>query len=555
VSSHESPIRVNLRGEALLNSSRLNKGTAFTEQERLDFGLEGLLPHQVSSIEQQVAMVLENFRRQGTPIDKYIYLRALQDRNETLFFAALTQNLGEMMPIVYTPTVAQAVEEFSHIFRSSRGLYLTPEDVDRMDLVLRNADIGRAAVIVCTDNEGILGIGDQGTGGMAIPIGKLALYAAVGGFRPEQCLPICLDVGTDNPALLNDPMYLGVRSPRLRGTEYERFIDAFVSGIRRCAPRAVLQWEDFSRDKAFDNLERHRDQLPSFNDDIQGTTAVAVAALMGAAKLAGRDFTSEVICILGAGGAGVGVAGGVRVALEAAGLSPEEAARRVLVFDSRGLLVDDRKDLLEYKRAVAAPASLVSSWTDRSLHGVIERVRPTALVGLSGTPGAIDEEAARLMAQEGRRPAIFPMSNPTSKAEAVPADLLEWTDGRAIIATGSPFDPVTRDGVSHRFSQANNVYIFPGLGLGAYVSQARVISAGMIVAAARRLHELTEPSDYAQGLVLPPVEDLRAIAAEVGAATIEVAIQEGVAGSDEALTAADLREWMYVPAYSLYVPA
>lgn len=554
--SHDrDALYVGLRGSALLHNSRLNKGSAFTEQERLDFGLEGLLPHHVSTLEEQLIAVAENFRTRAAAIDKYIYLRALQDRNETLFFAALAENLAEMMPIVYTPTVAQAVERFSHIFRSTRGLYITPEDVDRMDLVLHNAAIGEAAVIVCTDNEGILGIGDQGTGGMAIPIGKLALYVAVGGFSPEQCLPICLDVGTDNEALLQDPMYLGVRAPRLRGNAYEEFIDAFVQGVKRCAPRAVLQWEDFSRDKAFDNLMRYRDQLPSFNDDIQGTTAVTVAALMGAARAAGRPFTEEVVCIIGAGGAGVGVANGVFVALQADGLTAHQAARQVFIFDRRGLLVEDREDLAEYKRLVATPVEIAAGLPDHSLPGVIEAVRPTALIGLSGTPGAITEQAARLMASCTERPAIFPMSNPTSKAEACPADLLEWTDGRAIIATGSPFDPVTRGGRTYQFSQANNVYIFPGVGLGASVSRARAISPGMIIAAARRLHQLTEPQDYAGGLVLPPVQDLRAIAAEVAAATIAVAVEEQLAPPETMRDAASLRDSMYVPRYRTYLPA
>jgi malate dehydrogenase (oxaloacetate-decarboxylating) len=554
---NSSPVlHIGLHGPALLNSARLNKGSAFSEQERIAFGLEGLLPHHVSTLEEQKARVLANFRAEATPLSKYMYLRALQDRNETLFYAALLENLPEMMPIVYTPTVAQAVEEFSHIFESARGLYITPEDINRMELVFANAPCEQVAVAVCTDNEGILGIGDQGTGGMAIPIGKLALYVAAGGFRPEHCLPICLDVGTENQRLLDDPLYLGLKAPRLRGAEYHAFIDAFVRGFKAACPEAVLQWEDFSRDIAFDNMMRYRDELPSFNDDIQGTAAVTAAALMGAARLAQRPFRDEVICLVGAGCAGIGVAQGIVTALVEEGLSPEEAQTRVLVFDSKGLLVDDRTDLPGYKRLMAVPAAHVAGWKGRSLHEVIEQVRPTALVGLTGHPGAIDASLAQLMAKVCERPAIFPMSNPTANAEAVPADLLQWTDGRAIIATGSPFAPVQRGNMIHEFSQANNVYIFPGVGFGAYVCGARAITATMLAAAARRLHSLTEPEDYARGLVLPPVQDLRAVSSQVGAAVCDAAAREGLAKTPVAGdVVAALSDRMYVPQYLRYVRA
>ena len=552
----QDTIRVAQRGATLLHDSRLNKGAAFTHEERIALGLEGLLPHHVSTLREQVERALENLRRKASPIEQYIYLRSLQDRNETLFYAALVENLAELMPIVYTPTVAQAVEEFSHIFRSARGLYITPEDVGRMAEVFGNAPTENVAVIVCTDNEGILGIGDQGTGGMAIPIGKLALYVAAAGFRPEQCLPVCLDVGTENEDLLNDPLYLGVKEHRLRGREYDDFIGAFVEGVKRCAPQAVLQWEDFSRDKAFDNLVRYRSELTSFNDDIQGTAGVTVAALMGAAKLADRQFVDETICIVGAGGAGVGVALGIIAALQTEGLTPDEANERVYVLDSRGLLTDDRDDLPDYKRQVATKASEVAGWSGRSLYDIIANARPTALVGLTGHPGAIDQQAAEMMAQVNSRPAIFPMSNPTSRAEACPADLLEWTDGRAIIATGSPFAPVDYQGRAREFSQANNVYIFPGVGLGAYASQARIITDGMFAAAARRLSELVEDADFEQGLILPPVQDLRAIAAGVGAAVVQAAAGDGVAETPiEDHLAATLREGMYVPQYARYVAA
>lgn len=549
-------IRVKKRGQELLQDPALNKGTAFTEWERIELGLEGLLPHHVATLDEQVARVLTNYRAKPSPLERYIYLRALQDRNETLFYAALTRHLNEMMPVVYTPTVAEAVEEFSHIFRAARGLYVTPEDVGRMEQVIGNAPHDDVAMIVCTDNEGILGIGDQGTGGMAIPIGKLALYVAAAGFRPSQCLPVCLDVGTENQELLDDPLYLGVKERRLRGAAYHEFIGAFVEGVRACMPGAVLQWEDFSRANAFDNLAMYRDRLPSFNDDIQGTAQVTVAALMGAAKLAERSFADEVVCIIGAGGAGVGVAQGIMAALQAVGVPEEQAKQRVYVVDSRGLLADDRTDLADYKRPVAVSAELVRDWPGRSVYDVIENARPTALVGLSGQPGAIDQKAAEMMARVTRRPAIFPMSNPTSKAEARPADLIAWTDGKAIVATGSPFDPVEYNCRTYHFSQANNVYIFPGVGLGAYASGARMISDAMLAAASGRVHALVGSEDYEKGLVLPPITDLRTIAAEIAAAVVAQAVREGHARPGaETLHAARLAQGMYVPEYAEYEPA
>jgi malic enzyme len=553
---HDGPARrVSARGVDLLRDPRLNKGSAFTAEERLAFGLEGLLPHHVSALEEQVTRVIGNLRREPRALDRYSHLRSLQDRNETLFYATLIEHLAELMPIVYTPTVAEAVEQFSHIFTSARGLYVTPDDLDRMDMLLANAGCQDVAIIVCTDNEGILGIGDQGTGGMAIPIGKLALYVAAAGFRPEQCLPVCLDVGTQNPTLLSDPLYLGVNSPRLRGDEYDRLIGAFVAAVRRAMPRAVLQWEDFSRDIAFENLQRYRGELTSFNDDIQGTAAVTVASLMGAARLAERPFADERVCIIGAGGAGVGVAEGIMAALRQAGLDEAEARQRVLLFDSKGLLVDDRADLPDYKRQVAAHADRVKGWPGRSLHEVLAQVRPTALIGLSGHPGGIDREAAELMASFNARPAIFPMSNPTANAEAVPADLLEWTGGRAIVATGSPFEPVEYQGRVVRSSQANNVYVFPGVGLGTYACGASAVSDGMLAAAARRLHELTGEDEYAQGLVLPPVAELRSIAAEVGAAVAAGAAAEGLARTPLPEDgAAELTRRMFVPGYVPYEP-
>ena len=549
-----------LRGPALLRNSALNKGSAFTLEERHALGLTGLLPPHVSTLDEQVARVVENFRSEPTPLDKYNYLRLLQDRNETLFFAVLARHLEEMSPIIYTPTVAEAVRRFSHIFRTTRGLYITPDNIGHIDAILGAIPGESVAVIVCTDNEGILGIGDQGVGGIGIPIGKLALYVAAGGFRPAGCLPISLDVGTDNEQLLQDPLYIGLRRRRLGDEEYVAFIEAFVNGVRRRCPRAVLQWEDFSRDRAFDNLERYREAVPSFNDDIQGTAAVAHAALLGALKLAGRDLTTETICILGAGAAGVGVAQGLTAALVARGLPLEEAQGRVLCLDSEGLVIRDRPELPAYKRAIAADPEVVRGWRGASakpgLAEVIQFARPGVLIGLSGQPGAFPREAVERLAAGCDRPIIFALSNPSANVEAHPHDLVRWTRGRAVVATGSPFEPLEHEGRAHRFSQVNNVYVFPGIGAGTHLSGARIVSDGMLVAAAEAVHEAVGPDDLARGVFLPPPGGLRLVAAKVAAAVMRAAAAEGVA--TVALPAdveCMVEDWQYVPRYRRYVPA
>lgn len=551
---------VTLRGPALLRNPALNKGSAFTLEERHALGLMGLLPPHVSTLEEQVARVVENFRSEPTPLDKYNYLRLLQDRNETLFFAVLARHLEEMAPIIYTPTVAEAVRRFSHIFRTTRGLYITPDNVDHIDAILSAIPGESVAVIVCTDNEGILGIGDQGVGGIGIPIGKLALYVAAGGFAPGSCLPISLDVGTDNEELLRDPLYIGLRRRRLADEEYAAFIEAFVNGVRRCCPRAVLQWEDFSRDRACDNLRRYRGVVPSFNDDIQGTAAVVHAALLGALKLAGRDLTGETICVVGAGAAGVGVARGLTAALVARGLSGDEAHARVLCLDSQGLVVQGRPGLPPYKQGVAADPEVVRGWRGASakpgLGEVIEFARPGVLIGLSGQPGAFPRGAIERMAVGCDRPAIFALSNPSANVEAHPHDLVRWTEGRAIVATGSPFEPLDYEGRTYHFSQVNNVYVFPGIGVGTHLSGARVVSDGMLVAAAQAVHAAVGPDDLARGVFLPPLGELRPVAAKVAAAVMCAAAAEGVApvalpGEVERT----VEDWQYVPRYRRYVPA
>jgi len=554
------PLPVRQRGACLLRDPALNKGTAFTREERDALGLTGLLPPRVSTLGEQVARVAESFRAEPTALDRYLYLRGLQDRNETLFFAALMRHLEEMAPIIYTPTVAEAVQRFSHIFRSSRGLYITPDSVGQVEQMLRNAAAGEVGVIVCTDNEGILGIGDQGVGGIGIPIGKLALYVAAGGFAPSACLPVCLDVGTENEQLLSDPAYLGVRSHRLDDAAYVQFIDAFVHGTHRVWPRAVLQWEDFSRERAFGNLDHYRELHPSFNDDIQGTAAVVHAALLGALRLAGRRFAEETICIVGAGDAGVGVGMGLIAALCADGVPADEAHARVHAFDTKGLVVGDRPSLPLYKRRIAMAPEAVRDWDGTpehtTLQEVIEHARPGVLIGLSGRPGSLDEATVRLMAAHCERPVILALSNPSANVDAHPHDLVRWTGGRAIVATGSPFEAFDHAGRVHRFSQANNVYVFPGLGAGAHLSGARRITDAMLVAAGTAVHAALEPAHLQAGLVLPPLGELRPVAIRVAAATWRAAAAEGVAAVSPPPDAeAHIAVWQYVPEYRPYVPA
>lgn len=556
----ERILPVSERGVHLLRNPALNKGSAFTPWERHAFGLDGLLPPAVSTLEAQISRVHENLSAQSTPLDKYIYLRLLQDRNETLFHAVLMRYLPEVIPIVYTPTVAEAVQRFSHIFRSSRGLYITPENVDRADEVLRDLPGSEVAIIVCTDNEGILGIGDQGIGGIGIPIGKLALYVAAGGFHPSQCLPISLDVGTSNEELLHDPLYLGRRERRLADPEYHEFIEAFVGAVRRQCPHAVLQWEDLSRGRAFTSLERYRTLHPSFNDDIQGTAAVVHAAVLSALKQAGRRLCDERICVVGAGAAGVGVASALVAALEVEGLSHEQATAQVLTFDSQGLVLSSRERLPEYKKRIAAPPELVADWDhtpeQTTLLEVIEHLRPGTLLGLSGTPGAFGEEIVRAMAACVERPIIFPLSNPSANVEAHPHDIIRWTEGRAIVATGSPFEPIEHDGDTVSFSQVNNVYVFPGIGAGAYLSGARMITDQMLVAAAGAVHAMVGDTDIEQGRLLPPLDRLRATSVSVASAVMLQAAVEGLTRRDfPSEVAAYVANWQYEPRYHPYRPA
>jgi len=552
-------VEVPYRGEELLAQPMYNKSTAFSLEERERFELTGLLPAAVSSLDQQARRAHENIVRKSDPLERYIGLEALQDRNEHLFYRVLGDHLEELLPIVYTPTVGLACQRYSRIFRRARGLWITPRHRGRIAEVLGNAPFEDVRLIVVTDNERILGLGDQGAGGMGIPIGKLALYTAAAGIHPARTLPISLDVGTDNRELLEDDLYLGWRHPRLRGEEYLSLVDEFVEAVLEVFPRALLQWEDFKKGNAFRLLDRYRERLPSFNDDIQGTAAVSVAGMLAASKASGVPVAEQRVVILGAGAAGIGIAALVRTALAKAGLAGEALARALVVLDSRGLLVDDQPIDDAYKRDFAWPAGLAAAHGLRAgddLLAVVRAVRPTTLIGTSGQPGVFTEEIVREMARHVDRPAIFPLSNPTSQSDAVPADLFAWTEGRALVATGSPFDPVEFAGRTLRVGQANNVYVFPGVGLGCMVAGVRVISDGLFRAAAEALAEASTPEALAAGALFPPAAELRAVAGRVAAAVVREA-RDGNLGAripDEEVEArVEAARW--TPAYPRMIAA
>ena len=509
-----------------------NKGTAFSAEERKAFGLDGLLPDGVSTMEQQEHRAYENIVRKDDPLEKYIGVMALQDRNEQLFYRLLLNHLEEMLPIVYTPTVGLACQEYSHIFRRARGLWITPAHRGSIHAMLGHAPFDDVRLIVVTDNERILGLGDQGAGGMGIPVGKLALYTAAAGIHPSRTLPISLDVGTDNQALLDDPMYIGYRQKRLRGPEYDSLVEEFVQAVKSRFPRALLQWEDFKKVTAFRLLERYQKVLPSFNDDIQGTAAVAVAGMMAGVRVSGIPLKDQRAVILGAGAAGVGIARLIRTALITAGMPKDLARERIAVLDSHGLVVDDapldaHKQEFAWTAAMAAAHGMAKG-SKRDLETVVKVMKPTVLIGTSGEPGTFTEGVIRAMGAAVERPVIFPMSNPTSKTEAHPKDIMEWTDGRALVATGSPFAPVVHGGRTHVIGQGNNAYVFPGVGLGALISQAREVTDEMFAAAALALAHSVTDDDIASGSLFPRVRELRHVAARVAAAVVRTARDQGL---------------------------
>ena len=550
------PARIALRSSSLLGARLLTKDLAFPADEREAFGLTGLLPDRVVTIGEQVALELEHIRRKDDPLEQYIGLAALQDRNATLFYRLLAEHTEEFLPIVYTPTVGRACQEFSHILRRTRGLWITPADVDRIPDLLRHSPYDDVRLIVVTDNERILGLGDQGAGGMAIPIGKLALYTAASGIHPALTLPVSLDVGTDNPFLLADPLYLGHRAPRLRGAAYDALVEAFVAGVAEVWPDCVIQWEDFKQHNALRILDRYRDRICSFNDDIQGTAAVVVGGLLAGMRALGGRLVDQRVVIAGAGAAGIGIARLIRLAMIEDGALVEEAGAAIAVVDSQGLVHAGRRDLDPDKAEVAWPAAAGEG--DPSLAQVVVDFRPTVLLGATGMPGTFDEPLIAALAAGTDRPIVMPLSNPTAACEAQPADILRWSGGRAIVATGSPFPPVALGRRTVEVGQANNVFVFPGLGLGAIAAEARSMPDELFLVAARTLAGCVSDDRLARGALYPPVSELRSVTRAIATTVARSAASLGITRSgarDAAEVEAAVDRAMWWPDYVPYVPA
>jgi malate dehydrogenase (oxaloacetate-decarboxylating) len=545
----------------LLNHQGLNKGTAFTEEERSALGLHGLLPPYIESLEEQVARAYGAYKRKDDDLERHIYLRALQDTNEVLFYRLLLDHIEEMTPIVYTPVVALACQQFSQIYRRPRGLFISYPLRDSIPALLRNRPNREVDVIVVTDGERILGIGDQGVGGLGIPIGKLSLYTLIGGIRPERTLPIVLDVGTNNAERLSDPEYLGWRHERVTDQAYFDFVDQFVQAVKQELPGTCLQWEDFATAHARPILERYHDQMLTFNDDIQGTAAVALGAILGAVKVTGKSLKEQQIVMFGAGSAGIGVADGLREAMKGEGLSEDEARGHFWIVNSRGLLHSGRTDLTPEQRMYAQPENRVSGWQQTSdgqigLASVMASIKATILIGLSTVRGAFTEPIVREMARKVERPIIFPLSNPTDKSEATAEDLIRWTEGRALVATGSPFAPVRFGGRTIPIAQCNNVYIFPAIGLGVVASGARRVSDAMMLAAARTLAGNSPALKDSSASLLPPLTDIRRVAAQIAVAVGIEAQRDGLApklSADELHRRVTEAQW--TPAYPSFAAA
>jgi len=521
------------RGRQLLNDPHLNKAASFDREERKALGLEGLLRSAVMPLQMEADRAYEAFQHKPDDLEKYIFLVALQDRSEVIFYKLVADHLKEMVPIVYTPTVGTACLQMSNIQRRFRGIYITPENIDEIDQVLGNITLPQVNLIVVTDGERILGLGDLGSDGMGIPVGKVSLYVAAGGLHPHVCLPVCLDVGTNNQRLLDDPHYFGYRQPRLRGEAYEKLVETFVLAVKRHFPDALLQWEDFGKSTAFKNLERYRDRILSFNDDIQGTGSTTLAALMTAMRIKKSRFRDERYLIVGMGQAGTGISMNILAALAEEGLTAEEARACVFAVDQQGLLVEDDPALEDPQRPMAQRRAAVAGWKTEaegriSMLDVVHNARPTVLIGVTAQTGLFNEAILHEVAKCTDRPVVFALSNPTSKCEATPEQVWKATDGKGIVATGSPFHPMEWNGRTLRSSQCNNMFIFPGVGLGALVSKASKVTDGMLLAASRAISAMVTPEQEAMGLVLPEMEDIRKAATAVAFAVARQAREEGL---------------------------
>ena len=538
-----------LTGLALIQNPAFNKGTAFTEAERDALGLRGLLPARVLSLDQQAVKILENSRRKPNPIERYIHLMALQGRNETLFYRILIDNIEEMMPIVYTPTVGEACQEYGHIFRRPRGIFISANDRGRVDRILANWPNADVRVIVVTDGERILGLGDLGANGMGIPVGKLALYTACAGIEPSQCLPVTLDVGTNNETLLTDPLYIGVPEKRLRGEAYDALVDEFVFAAQKRFPKAVIQLEDFGNKNAFRLLAKYRDQVRMFDDDIQGTASVVLGGIYSALRITGQRLADQRFVVLGAGEAGIGIGNLIVSGMVADGLSEEKAREEIWFFDSKGLIVKSRTDTKEHQRIFSQDTPFTADPVS-----AIETLRPTGIIGVSGTRGTFSQAVIEAMSRINSKPIVFALSNPTSMAECTAEEAYRWSEGSAIFACGSPFPAVTVNGRKHVPRQGNNSYIFPGVGLGVAASNARIVTEEMFSEASKALASEVTDADLVQGSIYPPLERIREVSSTIACAVAEVAFRRGLTDAARPRNLPGfIRSLMYDPVYKSYV--
>ncbi|EIE1271243.1 NAD-dependent malic enzyme [Vibrio parahaemolyticus] len=557
MNNDKRPLYIPYAGPALMATPLLNKGSAFSAEERSSFNLEGLLPETTETIQEQVERAYQQYKSFESDMDKHIYLRNIQDTNETLFYRLVQNHISEMMPIIYTPTVGAACENFSNIYRRGRGLFISYPNRDRIDDLLNNAANHNVKVIVVTDGERILGLGDQGIGGMGIPIGKLSLYTACGGISPAYTLPIVLDVGTNNPQRLADPMYMGWRHPRITGPDYDAFVEEFIQAVQRRWPDALIQFEDFAQKNAMPLLERYKDRICCFNDDIQGTAAVTVGSLLAACKAAGTQLSKQRITFLGAGSAGCGIAEAIIAQMVSEGISDEKARSQVYMVDRWGLLQEGMPNLLDFQQRLIQKHSNTKEWENEgngfSLLDVMRNAKPTVLIGVSGAPGLFSQEVIEEMHKHCKRPIVFPLSNPTSRVEATPNDILRWTNGEALVATGSPFDPVVHEGRTYPIAQCNNSYIFPGIGLGVLAVNAKRVTDEMLMESSRALATCSPLAINGRGALLPPLEEIHLVSKKIAFAVAKKAIEQGVALeiTDEALNdAIDQAFWQ--PVYRRY---